>query len=41
MFNKDINFSTEFQYSVSLKKQQFITWAETSQNDPKPADGKN
>ena len=26
MFNKNINFSTEFQYRVSLKKQQFITW---------------
>ena len=26
VFNKNINFSTEFQYRVSLKKQQFITW---------------
>ena len=26
MFNENINFSTEFQYRVSLKKQQFITW---------------
>ena len=26
MFNKNINFSTEFQYRDSLKKQEFITW---------------
>ena len=26
MFNKNINFSTELLFRVSLKKQQFITW---------------
>ena len=32
MFNKNVNFSTGFQYRLSLKKQQFLTYSPKNDN---------